>query len=262
MRKKVGCSMASSHGLPQEHEAGPPVAALLADLYRTLPWLADSRDMRLRALEVAGDGEAAGELVPLGHTVIVLNASQDALDAARIRLLADPDKLVGNIALARGSVADVPRRWPANTFDLILCHSVFERTIDPGALLESLVTVLKPGGYLSLAFSNAAALPLSFLAAGDVAGAKESLLRNDLRDGMFPGPLTADTVIPWLADLDLNILSVGGVGALGGLLPFLAGEGVERAELEQSLARREPYRGLAKFCHLVARKPVVFPIPL
>ncbi|MBI4499057.1 MAG: methyltransferase domain-containing protein [Chloroflexi bacterium] len=218
---------------------GPPVAALVTDLIATLPWLADLRSERLRVLEAAGAGEGADTLVPLGHTVVVLNAAQELLDAARARLMADPDRLIGNVALTRGSIADVPRRWPPNAFDLILCHTVFEQSIDPQAVLTALVAVLKPGGYLSLAFTQSA---------------------DDRSNGDHPTHLTAETVASWLSGLDVAVVRRGGVGGPGEPAPGVEDGASHLQEAIQAQMGAGP--GLARYCHLLARKPIVFPMPL
>lgn len=96
---------------------------------------------------------AGPELHP--GSVVGLDASQQALDAARVRARAhglDPGRV--RFVHARAGAA-LP--FPSDSFDLVTCVSVLEFVSTPhgrAGLVAEMLRVLRPGGYLYLATPN------------------------------------------------------------------------------------------------------------
>lgn len=134
------------------------LAVLQADLQEVLP------AQPLRILDIgAGLGHMALWLAQQGHQVTLAEPSAAMLQQAR-----------ENFA-CHDTVADFLHcDWqqlaanPPQPFDLVLCHAVLEWLAEPAALIHHLSSLVKPGGWLSLAFYNKDALVLHNLIKGNL----------------------------------------------------------------------------------------------
>ena len=95
-----------------------------------------------------GTGGFAVRVAELGHRVLVVDPSPDALATLRVgpTRAASP---TGSPA-ARATSTTSPTWSPAGSADVVLCHGVLEIVEDPAAALAALAAVLRPGGTLSL----------------------------------------------------------------------------------------------------------------
>lgn len=134
------------------------LAVLQADLHGILP------QQPLRILDIgAGLGHISLWLAQQGHHLTLAEPSAPMLEQARATFA------------AQGVTAEflhcdwqqLVTRQP-QPFDLVLCHAVLEWLAEPAALLDCLHTLVKPGGWLSLAFYNKDALVLHNLIKGNL----------------------------------------------------------------------------------------------
>ncbi len=113
----------------------------------------------LRVLDVGGgSGMFAVPLAQLGHEVIVVDPSADAL--ATLRRRADTAGVGARVSGVQGDgdllheVLPPPNGQPG--YDLALCHSVLEVVDDPAVTLREIAGALRPGGQVSIATANRA----------------------------------------------------------------------------------------------------------
>lgn len=165
-----------------------------------------------------GSGTRAVPLARLGCTVVVVDASIDAL-AILGRRAADAgvaDRVTGRQAdaAALGTVVD------AGTADLVLCHHLLETVEDPLATVAGITAVLKPGGLASVLVAGRYAAVLAQAAAGRFGEASAILADPQGRFGLRD-PLRRRFDVAGLEQLlqdgGLETEVIAGVGVLSGL---------------------------------------------
>lgn len=122
------------------------LAVLQEDLKSILP------QHPLRVLDIgAGLGHMSLWLAQLGHHVTVTEPSAIMLEGAKQQFMA---------ANLSGEFIQQPWQQLSFTepFDLVLCHAVLEWLEDPLSIIPMLHQLIKPSGWLSLAFYNKDAL--------------------------------------------------------------------------------------------------------
>ncbi|WP_369053553.1 methyltransferase domain-containing protein [Kineococcus terrestris] len=120
-----------------------------------------------------GTGGLAVRVAGLGHDVVVVDPSPDALAALERRTV--EAGLAGRVRSVQGDAADLASLLPAGSADLLLCHGVLEVVDDPLAALRAAHDVLRPGGRLSLLVAQWPATVLSRALAGRLEQALHAL---------------------------------------------------------------------------------------
>jgi S-adenosylmethionine-dependent methyltransferase len=209
-----------------------------------------------------GTGGYALALAELGHQVCLLDFSAPMLALARQKAEDRGQALLERIRFCQASVDDVPSRFAAGQFDLVLCHTLLEYVEDPWATLGNLSLTLCPGGLLSLLFANTYAGPLRWaLARGDVERARLSLEQDvssaDLF-GLARRTFTVDQMGEALTRVGIEQLATYGVRAFADYMPGdkLADEAFwpRVFELEVNAGVRFPYRDIARYGYVLGRK--------
>jgi S-adenosylmethionine-dependent methyltransferase len=216
--------------------------------------------------EVVDAGGGTGQLsVPLaadGWTVTVVDPSA-AMLATCLERAADLGPEVGaRLRAIQGDADQVTDLLGAESADAALCHGVLEVVADPAAVVAALARVLRPGGVLSLIAVNRARLATRAARRGDYTEALR-LLDDPVVQGGRSRQLgqgsrawTAQELRPWLLAAGLEVAGEYGLRAFADAPPDADADQLEaRHELERRAADREPYRSLAEFLHLVARRP-------
>jgi S-adenosylmethionine-dependent methyltransferase len=247
-----------------EQYTNTPLGRLRQEL--TLHYLArhlGSLPARASVLDVGGGtGGYALALAELGHQVCLLDFSAEMLSAAQTKAEERGTELLERICFCRASVDEIPSRFAAGRFDLVLCHTLLEYVEDPWTVLRHLSLALHPGGLLSLLFANAYADPLRWaLAKGDVERARLSLEQEVSSADLFGLPrrtFTEERIGQALAQVGIEPLAAYGVRVFADYLPAdkLADQAFwERLfELEASAGTRLPYRAVARYGHLLGHK--------
>jgi len=164
----------------------------------------------------------------------------------------------GGGRVVRGAAEDAPALFGCGSFDAVLLHAVVCYTEDIDAVLGGVAAVLKPGGLLSLVFKNRYALPFRHVAQGRLAEALRAL-----EDPCEAGNLGIVNRARSRGELERALSRAGfavcgayGVRLFSEILVTEPGEeGVERlVELELRAGVREPYRSVARLCHLVCER--------
>lgn len=115
-----------------------------------------------------GTGSDAVRIAALGHRVVVVDPSPDALASSARRAAEAGVTVEGRL----GDSSDLAEHVPAASVDLVVCHGVLEHVPDPGQAVDAAREALRPGGWLSVLVPGRVAAVASRAAAGDFAGAR------------------------------------------------------------------------------------------
>lgn len=208
-----------------------------------------------------GNGVDSIPLARQGHFVEIVDYSEQMLNDAVHR--AKQADLQERVTVHQANVQEVERLFPMSHFDVVLCHNVLQYLADVPALLNGLASLLKSGGLLSLISINrySQAYHAAFIR-GDLA---EALAQVDCRQQKAH---TFDTLMTnySLEEIDAMLDTAGcsierdyGLRCLYDywgdnerkIDPVIA-EQLER--LEFALMDRHPYKLLARYYHVIARK--------
>lgn len=208
-----------------------------------------------------GTGGFAVPLAELGHRVLVVDPSPDALAALGRR--AAERGVTDLVTGVQGDVAELPALAAdpeAGGADLVLCHGVLEVVEDPAAALAAVREVLRPGGTLSLLVAQRHAAVIARAMAGHFQQARALL---DASPGESdPPPLghrfTAGELTALVEGAGWTVEALHAVRVFadlvpGSLLDLEPGASAALAELEQAVAERPEYHPLATQLHLLAR---------
>ncbi|WP_068056247.1 GNAT family N-acetyltransferase [Nocardia xishanensis] len=217
----------------------------------------------LTVLDVGGgNGLDAVRLAALGHHVTIVDTSSASL--AEAVGLAEAQGFGDLIDTRLAEASDVLTVAARGSIDVVLCHNVIQYVPDRGAVLEAMVSVLRPGGLLSVLAPNPLIDPLT---AAVRRGALEEAMRLLNTTSRASVTYHAEIDAVTATDLATKMVAAGlqrpvqyGVRAVCDLISddaikhdaeFFA----KLLQLENLLADRYPYVETARFCHLISVKP-------
>ena len=205
-----------------------------------------------------GNGPDALYFAARGHRVTLLDFSTGML--ADARRVAEARGLTTHLTFHHADCLAVPDLFPAQTFDVVLCHNVLQYVDDAGALLRALCVPLKPRGVLSVIGMNRySEVYRAVFGQGDLITAYARLdARNEVTPvfGATMRLYTADEMAPALRSLGCEVVGHYGVRCVADYLPndgrkddpqFYA----DLARLECALATTHPYNLVARYFHLI-----------
>ena len=216
----------------------------------------------LRIIDAGGGtGGFAVPLALLGHDVLVVDPSPDAMAALRRRAEEQglSDGGPGRVQAVQGDLAGLLEVVEPSAADVVVCHNVLEVVEDPATALAAVCAALRPGGLVSVLVANRGGAVLARALAGRFLDA-EALLRSDpavpgpgrYQAGSLPAALRAAGLVPE---------AVHGIRVFSDLVPgaLLEGDpGVSDAlvTLERAVAGDPDYLSLAGQLHVLARRSV------
>jgi S-adenosylmethionine-dependent methyltransferase len=216
----------------------------------------------LRILDAGGgNGLDSIPLARQGHFVEIVDYSEQMLRDAGRRAV--QEGLQDRIAVHRANVQEADSLFRDSQFDVVLCHNVLQYVEDVPALLKSLARTLKTGGLLSLISINRYSMPYhaAFLR-GDLAEALSQVDGRQVRAHIFDTMMTNYSVEEIGDMLDGAGCQIEQDYGLRCLCDYWGDnerksdpatfEQLER--LEFALMDRYPYKLLARFYHVIARK--------
>lgn len=231
-----------------------------------------------RPLEVVdlggGTGGLAVRIAELGHHVLVVDPSPDALASLERRAAeAEVSTMVRGVLGDAATLLDVV---PAGTADVVICHGVLEVVDVPAQALDAAAAALASGGVLSLLATQRSAAVFARAVSGHVADAHAMLLDPDGRWGdgdPMPRRFTRDQLTGLLDAAGLTMAEVRGVRVF---VDHLSSAGVESERsghrvgqgwgqsdeatetlrvLEAEVAMHPDFAAIATQLHLLATKP-------
>ncbi len=238
-----------------------------------------------------GTGGFAVRAAELGHQVVVIDPSPDALATLARRAeesgvadrvtgrQGDLDDLDGLVALVpNGTGPDNVGSGAGQGADVVLCHGVLEIVDDPATALAALAGVLRPGGTLSLVVNQRHAAVLARAMAGHFAQARALLdpaepplqrsgssgragteSRPDEPGGHGQRRFTAEQITEALDAAGFDIAAMHAVRVFVDLVPSSTvdlepGAAQALVELERAVAARPEYLPLGTQLHTLATR--------
>ena len=238
---------------------GPHAAPRTAVVWAVLRQELDRQPGRtLDVLDVGGGtGGFAVPLAEAGHQVTVVDANPDALAALNRR--AAEARVADRVRAVQGDGDALAGLIEPGSVDLVLCHAVLEVVDEPGRVVGSIATALRPGGAASVLVASRAAAVLARAMNGHLDLAMALLTHPDGATGerdTLRRRYDAEGAAELLRAAGLRVEQTHGVRVFADLLPAAAVEGDPRAllELELAAAAHPPYRDIAAQLHLFARR--------
>ncbi len=226
-----------------------------------------------RPLEVVdlggGTGGLAVRIAGLGHHVVVVDPSPDAL-ASLARRAADAGMVDGSTRHGDGTVrgvlgdaATLPDVVAAGSADVVICHGVLEVVDVPAEALDAAARTLAAGGALSVLAAQRSAAVFARAIAGHVADARALLADPDGRWGSadpMPRRFTRDQLTGLLEAAGFMVGEIRGVRVFADHLSSTVVEAEPGAAealraLEAEVATHTDFAAIATQLHLLATKP-------
>jgi S-adenosylmethionine-dependent methyltransferase len=218
-----------------------------------------SQASSLRALDLGcGTGAIAIRLARLGFHVTLLDSSRPMLDFAE--RAAREAGLSERISLTESDAAEVANLFPAESFDVILCHNVLEYVPDPVAVLRGAARTLRGrSAILSVLVRNQAGEVMkAAIQNGDLASAEQALIAEWGTESLYGGSLrlfTTQTLRATLTAASLTVIAERGVRVISDYLPphiDLNTNYEKIVELERKLGSRSEFAAVARYTHWIA----------
>jgi S-adenosylmethionine-dependent methyltransferase len=215
----------------------------------------------LFALDVGcGTGVIAVRLARLGLHATLLDASLPMLDLAK--RAAQEAGVTERIALKHGDAAQLTNLFPAESFDVILCHNVLEYVDDPCAVLRSAASALRDSSsIISVLVRNQAGEVLkAAIQNGDLTATEHSLTAEWGHESLYGGRVrlfTADSLQAMLLESSLTVTAERGVRVMSDYLPrrISRSDEYERIfELERNVGRRSEFAAVARYTQVLAHR--------
>jgi S-adenosylmethionine-dependent methyltransferase len=216
----------------------------------------------LRILDAGGgNGLDSIPLAQQGHFVEIVDYSTQMLSDA-VHRAAQAD-VQDRIIVHQANVQDIGSLFPDSHFDVVLCHNVLQYVENISALLKNLSRLLKANGLISLISINrySQSYHAAFLR-GDLAEALAQVDGHQQRAHIFDTMMTNYSVQEISDMLDSSGCSIEQDYGLRCLFDYWGDnerksdpaifEQLER--LEFALMDRYPYKLLARYYHVIARK--------
>jgi S-adenosylmethionine-dependent methyltransferase len=230
-----------------------------------------------RVVDVGGGtGQLGVALARRGYRVTVVDISPAMLATCAQRASGEGEEVAARVQTLQGDATQVAGLLGPASHDATLCHEVVSCVEDPGAVLDALGQVLRPGGVLSLTFVNRDWLVLRAGRQGAFPAALR-LLDAPFKPGPGSGAEPAGASLPMpagagnavtLDELERQLAHAGFEPAgAAGVSVFAearhddldSDELTQLVELERRVAGREPYRSSSHIVHLVGKRVSVGP---
>lgn len=227
------------------------------NLHEFLP--ASATGNMLNALDLGcGTGASAVRLTRLGIRVTLLDSAETMLGLAQ-RTVTDAG-VRDNVVVKHGDATQLEDTFPAERFDIILCHNLLEYVDDPGAVLRGAVRVMRNSSALLsvLVRNQGGEVVKAALQTGDLGSAEKALTAEWGRESLYGGKVRLfkpETLEAILKGASLAIRARRGVRVVADYLPAQIARSVEYeriAALEGKLGKRDEFFGIARYIQCLA----------
>ena len=211
-----------------------------------------SLDLNSRPLTVLDAGGGTGvmteSMLALGHHVTLSDISAETLALAKSKFAAD-----AKVELMHQDILNLPD----TQYDLVICHAVLEWLKEPLPVIAKLVSLVKPGGHLSLSFFNQDAARFSNIFYGNFDYVEQGMkVKNQVR--LNPNnPQKPQDILAFLATQPLQVVHRAGIRCFHDYLKEKSQQQSHYAQikrLELSYGDQHPYMWLGKYFMVIGRK--------
>ena len=218
-----------------------------------LHYLQNHVELKSQTLQILDAGGGTGmmtlPLLELGHSVTLNDVSEDALLLAKGKL-----ESYSGLTIIQSEIQQLS---DTENYDLVICHAVLEWLQQPYTVLDKLVAMLKPGGYLSLSFFNKDAHRFGNLLYGNFDYVKADLKNKNTVRLNPNNALNPRDVIGHLKNLPIDMVHQAGIRCIHDYLkePDMQHNRYEEVkEMELTYGTKEPYLWLGKYFHIILKK--------
>ncbi|WP_341501238.1 methyltransferase [Gallaecimonas sp. GXIMD4217] len=219
-------------------------------LWRDLDALLAQLPPGLSVLDVGGGaGQTAIGLCQRGHRVRLVEPAAEMLALAR-------EAAVKAGCTEALTLEQLPLQQLDGQYQLVVFHAVLEWLADQRGGLGKVVELVGPGGWLSLLFYNKNAMDFMHLIRGNFQQFNQGWYGR--HKGLTPqAPLDPRQVLAWLAEAGMEVMVHTGIRCFSDFhLPDRPRPALEEVlAMEEKVSGLEPYRSLARYVHILARKP-------
>jgi len=202
----------------------------------------------------AGQGHFALKLAQKSHQLTLCDVSKNMLDDAKKNFA--KYNLDKETKFIHGSVQELIEQ-SEQQYDVVLFHAVLEWLVEPEQTLKKLLSLIRPGGYLSLMFYSRTGLIYQNLSRGNFDYVLNDTLAGEGKSLTPTNPQDPLKVQQWLEDARLTILNKSGVRVFYDALSRERRKDINEAQLydlEKEYSRKEPYCSLARYVHILCKK--------
>jgi len=208
-----------------------------------------------------GTGATSVRLAQLGIHVTLLDSSPAMLDIAQ--RAAREAGVMAKIVLRHGDVAQLANLFPAESFDVILCHNILEYVDDPGVVLCAAARASRDSSaILSVLVRNQAGEVFkSAIQVGDLSAAENGLTAEWGQESLYGGRVrlfTSDSLRAIMRAASLEVIAERGIRVVSDYLPSAVSRSAEYErilELERKLGNRPEFAAVARYTQSLARLP-------
>lgn len=228
------------------------LAVVWHDLMEAVPGLVDSP---VSVLDIGGGvGQIGCRLAGLGHRVTLVEPSGEMLDLAREHWQKSGQELADD-QIIQARWQELPR-LSLEPAPLVLFHAVLEWLAEPLVALGAVAEYVAPGGTFSVLFYNANAVVHTHLLRGNFDVVSSGMLGGRGKTLTPLRPLYPQAVIDAIQAAGLEVLVHSGVRTFTDHADARATADLDTLiSMEVAMSRKPPFRDLARYVHLVCRKP-------
>jgi S-adenosylmethionine-dependent methyltransferase len=210
-----------------------------------------SADVRpLNVLDAGGGTGVMTELLlNLGHRVTLSDISNEALALAKQKL--------GNNSNLDIQHIDILSLNSEKKYDLVVCHAVLEWLQDPFKVITKLVSLVKPGGHLSLSFFNYDAQLFGNMLYGNFDYFEQGMTSKNIVRLSPNNPQKPKEILAQLETLPIQVRKKAGIRCFHDYLKQPEKQTSEYEQLKQleiEYGSTEPYLWLGKYFLIIAEK--------
>jgi len=203
----------------------------------------------------AGQGNFALQLAQKNHKLTLCDLSKNMLEDAQ-KLFVEHE-LDTDVRFIHVAVQELSEHVDSQ-YDVVLFHAVLEWLAEPEETLKELLKFIKPGGYLSLMFYSRTGLIFQNLTRGNFDYVLNDSLSGKGKTLTPTNPQDPEDVYRWLNALKLETKVKSGVRVFYDVISRERRKQInedELMELEKQYSRIEPYNELARYVHVICKKP-------
>jgi len=209
----------------------------------------------------SGAGQQTLRFAERGCHVTLVEPSSLMMDRAKARLADLSADARDRVTMVCATAEDAAAQLPKAAFDAVLSHGVLMYLDSPVPLVTVMVEAARPGGLVSVLTKSSEALAARAGFQGDFATALRTFDQAETTRGWLGVDTRGDSVAgltDCLARLGAERLAWHGVGVFSDHRDDLDGRSAEElatlVELEYQAGRVDPYRGIARLIHVLARR--------